>query len=242
MSAIMTTIIFVSGPPFHTPLWTDVEKRLQKHGLSTQVWSMLDGDTGGFQAELSALAARVDEVDGSAILVGHGLANPLVIAATHASNVSGVVLSNGPMTRPDRWTNVVKWVGKTPRHLTMAWLRSSAGLRRLVVNPYVMDRDTTVAVCGPIIDDQRRRRCMQQYLASIEWHAPKHGTKVLLCQGDSDPLTCSNHDDFIGSFDGEVAQDPVPGGRMLHPLERPWEIADRVANWATTHVTATQMS
>ena len=238
----MTTIICVSGPPFHSTMWSQVEKRLEANGLTTESWSLFGTDTGNFQTELSALVARLDDVMEPVVLVGHGLANPLVIAATVAENVSGIVLSNGPLSHPGRWTSIVNWVGRTPVHLTMAWLRSSAGLRRLVVNPYVMDRDTTVAVCGPIIEDKHRRRCMRQYLASIEWSAPKPGTKVLLCRGDSDPLTCRNNEFFINSFDGDVTQDPVPGGRMLHPLERPWELADRVADWAAKHGTATQMS
>ena len=238
----MTTIICVSGPPFHSTMWAHVEKRLNTNGVNTESWSLFGTDTGTFDAELAALVAHVARVEGPVVLVGHGLANPLVIAATIAGNVSGIVLTNGPLSQPGRWTRVVHWVSKTPRPLTMAWLRSSVGLRRLVVNPYVMDRDTTVAVCGPVIEDRHRRRCMARYLASIKWTAPKNGTKVLLCQGDTDPLTCSNHDNFINSFDGWVSADPIPGGRMLHPVERPWELADRVASWTAKSATTTQMS
>ena len=148
MSATMTTIICVSGPPFHSTMWAHVEKRLNTNGVNTVSWSLFGTETGTFDAELSALVSHVARVEGPVVLVGHGLANPLVIAATIAGNVSGIVLTNGPLSQPDRWTRIVHWVSKTPRPLTMAWLRSSVGLRRLVVNPYVMDRDTTVAVAG----------------------------------------------------------------------------------------------
>ena len=238
----MLTVILVSGPPFDTALWTQVAKRFEHHGAQARCWPMFHGSSGEFDAEVGRLATFLSNLDGPTVLVGHGLANPLVTAAAHSAPLAGLVVSNGPLTGPDRLTRATKLIARAPDALALPFLRSSLGLRRMVVNPYVMDHDTTVAVCGPILANSDRRSQMRQFVNSLRWMPPPEGVNTLVCQGDSDPLSCCINNPFSEKFPTMTTINSVPGGRPLHPIERPWEIADRVTEWGQQFVTATQMS
>ena len=127
-------------------------------------------------------------------------------------------------------------------HIGLNFLASSAGLRRAVVNPYVMDHDTTVAVCGPILSNPERRNKMKNFFKTskttgLDLHSPT--VKTLLCWGDSDPITSGSYSLFIKNKPDNLDISPVPGGRFLHPIERPWELADRVSAWTEKMATTT---
>ncbi len=238
----MLAVILVSGPPFDTPLWEHVEDRLKHHNMTAASWPMFEGASGDFSNETQRLVQFVESFNDPVVLVGHGLANPLVMAAANATKLAGLVLSNGPLSGPDRLTRAVQLLDRTPHALALPFLRSSFGLRRMVVNPYVMDHDTTVAVCGPILAEPARRAQMRNFLQTVTWSPLPSGLSVLLCQGDSDFLSCQNNLDLLNKEHTDLTIDSVPGGRPLHPLERPWELADRLALWSQNSLTATQMS
>lgn len=238
----MLNAILVSGPPFDAPLWTHVVSRLNDHGIRANAWPMFRGESGTFSEECRTLAEFIENLDGRTILVSHGLANPLAMAVSNTVDLAGLVLSNGPLSGPDRFTKAVRLLLRAPGAVSLPFLTSSLGLRRMVVNPYVMDRDTTVAVCAPILTEPGRRARMQEFLQTVEWNPPKQSLPTLLCQGDSDLLSCQKQTSFIESNGALLTVDPVPGGRPLHPLERPWELADRLFAWSQKIPTATSMS
>jgi hypothetical protein len=112
----------------------------------------------------------------------------------------------------------------------------------MVVNPYVMDRDTTVAICGPILKNSDRLGRALRYLETLSSApilSPSHPTKTLLCWGDSDPITVRNYELFTENMADSISSTPIEGGRYLHPVERPWALADTVLDWAATHLTTT---
>lgn len=247
----MFTILLVAGPPFDTPMWIEVQRRLEAHGLKTRCWSVLDSATGNFDDEAALLANEIDRSDESIILLAHGTALPLVIAAARQNPPAGIVLTNGTMSESDIFARGLRMLSRAPAPLStvlfsekiaLPLLASSVGLRRTVVNPYVMDHDTTVAVCGPILSHPERRIKMQTFFKTSEkrdWNLSDIPAKTLLCWGDSDPLTRRYYDVFMKSKPSDVDVSPVPGGRFLHPIERPWELADRVSTWTQKMVTTT---
>ena len=242
MTIRMYPIVFISGPPFDAPLWAEVEARLRSHGFDAESWALFRGDSGRFQDELERLMSHLASKTSPTVLVGHGLGNPLVAAASCSESIAGVVYTNGAFQGGGLLYRAVQALSAMPNRATMPWLRSSFGLRRLVVNPYVMDHDTTVAVCAPILKNKTRRQQMREFIRTVEWPAPNGGKNTLLCCGDGDRITDCNGLNFRDNNPENITLNPIPGGRFLHPLERPWELADRIAGWLRNEATATQMS
>lgn len=170
------------------------------------------------------------------VLVAHGLAVPALVRALGLGmRARAVVLSNGPITRLDPVTRA--WIGlgaALPLALQPAlvarWLRSSAGLRRAVCNPYVMDRDTVDAICAPLFETTAQRRAVADYLRSLHTLpalAPS-AVPVWLVWGDDDALYPLSESDFADTALGGGRVRAIPGGRFGHPEERPWALADAV--------------
>jgi hypothetical protein len=232
-------------------MWGEVQRRLETHGLNTRCWSVLNSATGNLEDEAALLAAEIEGADESLILLAHGTALPLVIAAARKSPPAGIVLTNGALGDTDLLGRGLRLLSRAPGPLTSAlfsakialpFLASSVGLRRAVVNPYVMDHDTTVAVCGPILSHPERRMKMRNFFKTSEtsdWNPSNPPVKTLVCWGDSDPLTSRSYSTLIKSKPDDVDVSVVPGGRFLHPIERPWELADRVSVWTKKMVTTT---
>jgi hypothetical protein len=247
----MFTILLVPGPPFDTPMWGEVQRRLETHNLKARCWTMLNSATGSFEDETALLAAEIERSDESLILLAHGTALPLVIAAARIHPPAAIVLTNGTISDADIFGRGLRMLSRAPGPLASAlfsgtialpFLASSLGLRRAVVNPYVMDHDTTVAVCGPILSNSERRTKMLNFFKTSKKSDCSLGNppaKTLLCWGDSDPITSRSYSSFMESKSEQVDVSPVPGGRFLHPIERPWELADRVSAWAQKMVTTT---
>lgn len=200
---------------------------------------MFRGASGRFGDELDRLVSDLESKSTPTIVVGHGLANPLVAAASTSPAIARVVYTNGSFGGAGMLHRAVQALSMVPSQTTMPWLRSSFGLRRLVVNPYVMDHDTTVAVCAPILKNKTRRDQMRDFVRTIEWVPTSEAKETLICCGDSDRITNSNNYDFDPKGTANITQNPIPGGRFLHPLERPWELADRIASWLQNEMTTT---
>lgn len=191
----------------------------------------------GADNTVDGVAARIVARTGpDDVCVAHGLAVPaLVRALAIGLNARAVVLSNGPVTRVDPFTRAWMGLGPALPHLTQPaligrWLRSSAGLRRAVCNPYVMDRDTVAAIAEPLFRSLAQRRAVAAYLASLaplpELRAA--AVPVTLIWGDDDALYPLAEADAADVRLGGGRVLAIPGGRFGHPEERPWALADAV--------------
>ncbi len=195
------------------------------------------GGTNDLEAVAKRIAARVDSADGPVVLVAHGLAVPAVTRASAlaGANLRHVVLSNGPVTRLDPFTRAFAGAGpalSAALHpaLFLRWLASSAGLRRAVCNPYIMDRDTIDAICGPLVARGSDRAAVAQYLRSLSplpaFRSPPVPTTF--AWGDDDALYPLSEADTADAIAGGGRVRAIPGGRYVHPEERPWALADLV--------------
>ncbi len=173
-------------------------------------------------------------------IFAHGLAIPAVLAAAEGGVFDAVILSNGPVTRLDPITALVARLARVPGfsetllrpEIWLRWLRSSAGLRRAVVNPYVMDRDTTAALAGPLVADPARRTALAAYLASLAGPLPDPrfiASRLWTIWGDGDPAYPSYEADYAISKSPAGRHRSVAGGQHFHPEERPWALADLLA-------------
>ena len=247
----MPEIWFISGPPFDTAIWRAVEARVRDLGRPARTWACLTAGSGDIAEELARLSADLDGAGDGVILVGHGSALPLVRAASSHPAVTGMVLSNGPGVKLDRLNRVWSRLFSMPQPLRqgmlsstlmMPILQSSVGLRRTVVNPYVMDHDTVVAICEPIFSNPERRERAATYFKSLT-DLPEMplstDVQILLCWGDSDPVGADTYSVLCETHSPNITQSPIPGGRFMHPVERPWELADRLVEWAANWPTAT---
>ncbi|MAY80961.1 MAG: hypothetical protein CL930_09285 [Deltaproteobacteria bacterium] len=247
----MFKTLFIAGPPFDVSLWDQVSTRMEKHGYLCESVPLLVDGNGSIHEEAERVAHHIKESTNPTILVAQGSALPVAVSASAISKPTGIVITNGALGRTDPLTRAMCAAAHLPHlmfnqmfspDIVLRWLRSSAGLRRAVVNPYVMDHDTTVAICGPIFEDKMKRKRLQRYLQNLSEEAaktPRLTSKTLICWGDSDPINPVLKSPLTDSNDALLTRDIVPGGKYLHPVERPWEIADRIDAWASKHLTTT---
>lgn len=243
----MSTALMIAGPPTSVKIWTDAAARLSAT-LPCQVMDLFDPlkgppTVGGLAA---AVAQRLHGLGPDPILVAHGLAVPVALYA--APQVPGLrlVLSNGPIARLDPVSTLLAGMATRPRLMAatilqpsvlMRWLYSSAGLRRAVRNPYVMDRDTVVAICGSLFATRTGREGVARFIGDLPdalRSTPSFDGPALLCWGDEDRLYPPTVVDEARLLLPHLTHHAIAGGRHLHPVERPWEIADMVSAWATS--------
>lgn len=171
------------------------------------------------------------------VLVAHGLAVPVAIAAARLSPPARLVLSNGPISRLDPVTAALSRMAAPGGRLLAQALRpalaiplmaSSAGFRRLVSNPYVMDRDTIATLCGAALAQPAWRRALTGFLQSLQTLPDPAGLAcpVTLLWGDEDPLYPASEADYMDSLYGGGNHIRLPGAQHFHPEERPWAFAD----------------
>ena len=242
----MPMVLFLGGPPFTSQLWEPAALRLHDaHSVDTSVIELFDPlpSTPTVAGLADHLAARLPDHAGPTILCAHGAALPVAWRLAAEERVDGLVLSNGPIQALDPVLALLAAMARAPRVLAetvlrpgafQAWLASSVGLRRAVVNPYVMDRDTVVALSDPLLRPQDTRLAVARYLADLNRSVPvpqRLKVPTLLCWGDGDPLySAASADQALSALDnGRHVR--VPGGQHLHPVERPWFIADEMAAW-----------
>jgi pimeloyl-ACP methyl ester carboxylesterase len=244
----MATIVLVAGPPFGPPVWDAVRRRLEHHGHTLHVHALV-GEGSGAGGVVAARARLADVLEGlpeAPVVVGHGLAVPVLTGLPPELPLAALVLSNGPVTRLDPVTRLLARVCARPGlaaatvlqpALFQRWLWSSAGLRRAVVNPYVMGRDTVVAVTAQALSTAAARRNLAAFIVSLDelqWGpAPDLATDLptLLVWGDDDRLVPPDQAEALRVRFENCVQVSIPGGRHLHLVERPWELADRVHDW-----------
>ena len=159
----MHTVLLVAGPPVSAPLWDDVVRRMESLGRKVQVIDLFDPipDDPTVNGLAERLTKAVQSIEGPVVLVGHGTAPPVAWKTAEQTELEGLVLTNGPMTKlirlqPCRLANSpISTSTLLQPHLLQRWLASSAGLRRTVVNPYVMDHDMVVAVSSSYLKSKR---------------------------------------------------------------------------------------
>jgi hypothetical protein len=185
------------------------------------------------------------------VLVAHGLAVPAAIHAAQLRRPAALVLANGPLWRLDRVTAALASAARAwPRTFPavvlrpgpwLAWLASSAGLRRTVSNPYAMDHDRVAAIAGGLVSTSGYRRALSAYLASLAGGLPdptRSGPPTWLLWGDDDTLYPASDADRLDAALGGGRHVRVPGGRYFYPEERPWLLADFAAGLARSDAAA----
>lgn len=221
-------LLCVAGPPFSSQIFRGVAARLAPRPVELVELAVAAGD--GLEAALAQLQAQVEAHEAVAVL-GHGLAVPLVL------RLEGVqrIVTNGPTRQLDPVTQAL---AALPRRALVelmrpapfqAWLRSSAGLRRAVANPYVMDRDTVALLTDPVLGERAARAGAARWVTELSRWLPTPPARldgVLALWGDADALypvdaVSEAIDEATGS-----ALVRIEGGRHLHPEERPWALAD----------------
>jgi hypothetical protein len=189
------------------------------------------GKCGGNLPEMAAALGRLCETEDVQMLVGHGLAVPLAVAASGAG-VHTLVISNGPT---DKLDPISRFLSRMPLRLlsgvvlneriSVAWLSSSLGLRRTVVNPYVMDRETVCALTQDSLRGAPGRAQVASWVQGLPEMLPvslPSDLNVVALWGDGDRLYPV--DEILQKESLEVHS--ILGGRFFHPQERPWEMAD----------------
>ena len=199
----------------------------------------------------AAVIAAARKFNQPIALVAHGTAVPVAWRAAQALQPAALVLSDGPVSRLDGVLGGLCQLARSPWLFSKTvlqpdfltrWLASSAGLRRAVVNPYVADRDTVVALLAPLLRSPEHRLAVARFLRSLPQAVvsptPYEG-RTLLCWGDADPLYGPEIADEARRWLPQADVVAVPGGQHLHPLERPWAMADLVVQWLTERAIAT---
>lgn len=233
----------LAAPPTGPVGLTAVADRLEHHGFIVQAVDAFH--PAPEDGSVAALAARLaQDIVEDTVLVATGLAVPLALHMAEQSSPSAVVLANGPMwSAVDPITRALsRWAQVAPRTLrallrpgiAQPTLASSAALRRLVVNPYVMDHDMVVRVTEDWTSSRAHRAAVVQFLASLpaaSATAPTPSVPTMLVWGDEDILYPAHVADGAGARLPGAHHARVPGGRHLHAIERPWELADAVHEW-----------
>lgn len=230
-------LLLLAGPPATGLLWREVINRLG----GGEARGVLDPEHPTWESKGAALAAEPGFA--GRVVVAHGLAVPVAVAAALRVPPRILILSNGPLRRLDPATRAIAAVAASPAgallehiafrpQLLVPVLASSAVLRRSVVNPYVMDRDTVAMLCGPLVQAPEDRRALRLFMKSLVTGLPDAGLltcPVFLIWGDSDPLNPASEADWLDARLGGRRRVDVAGGRLFHPEERPWAIADAIS-------------
>lgn len=241
----MTTLLLVAAPPASSAMWGDVIRRLAHHGLrarAVELWDPVPSDP-SVDGLCRRLIEEIETASDDVVLVAHGTALPIARAAAARVPVAGLVLTNGPIDALDPATRTLARLARSPRALGATllqpgawnrWLASSAGMRRTVVNPYVMDRDTVVALTAPYTGSAEHRETAARFLRDLRQLTPPSAPqtdRTLLVWGDEDPLYPASLCDRARAVIPGVEVREVPGGQHFHPVERPWYIADVIGEW-----------
>lgn len=251
-AAALPAVLLLAGPPASAGLWRGL---LARWGVGARARAFELFDPPPEDPSVDGLARRVAAelatLPRPRALVAHGAAVPVALRAAAIDRPEHLALSNGPIGRLDPVLAGLCRLASSPRLLASTllqppvlsgWLASSLGLRRAVVNPYVMDRDTVVALLGPLLRTRQHRLALARFLASLPAavaEPPRYEGRTLLVWGDADPLYPPAHADEARRWLPAARHVAVPGGQHLHPEERPWEMADRLAAWLTAPPIAT---
>jgi hypothetical protein len=240
MTVAAVRALLVAGPPFGSQLWDEFARRLRGAGWVVDTHDLLGGGQRvGAQAAVAGLAEALDP---NTLLVAQGSALPVALAAAARNPPAGLVLCNGDIDGPHLAGRVWSGLSRIPvlggglwwPPLATRLLASSVGLRRLVVNPYVMERDTVVAITAEALGERVRRRAARAYrveVAEMGRERPPNDLPKVLLWGDEDPLCGPDLAEAACVELGNCRHIRIPGGQHLHVVERPWAGADALRDW-----------
>ena len=222
------TIHLLSSPPFGEYFWTPVQKRLVQHGHDVCIHTPVEthATLDDIREQLSLVITPEDDV------VAHGLGVPLLHFAQKYP-IRTIVLTNGPQEKLDplsaafvRLPTIAQKFYLRPA-ISYRYFRSSIGMRRAVVNPYVMDAEMVEKICAPLAQSSFRKNCVQ-YLKEVAAFSAPDSLKapILAIWGDHDLLYPISVSAELGNRYTKTKRIDIEGGKLLHPIERPWALAD----------------
>lgn len=232
------SILLLGGLPFSGSFWHKVQERLSHHDIESHTWTLCE-QTGSLSEQVNSLRLFITKHQITTI-VAHGLSIPLGFSVQQQEPNLRLVLSNGLITTK---VGVIQWIlpqlMNIPCTLKRQLLRpsisipalaSSAAFRRLVINPYVMDKTTITELSTDLLSNTTYRDNVCAYLSSLEqWNTPSTlAGETHIVWGDHDPLFPVEQLTFLPS-QKLCSQHIIEGGAHFHPVERPWSIADVLA-------------
>lgn len=241
------SILLIAGLPFEESFWYAVQQRLTTQGYSSHTW-VLCKNHGEINQQLDDLHQFITEHSIDTI-VAHGLSVPLAIETFKASKCQQLILSNGFLTTK---VGLSQWI--LPRLLNIPCtlkrqllrpsilipvLASSAAFRRLVINPYVMDRETIETLSKDLLNNTNYRKNVSTYLRELNsWSLPKKLDGVIhAIWGDHDLLFPVEQLEFLSAIENiDLHTHLIEGGAHFHPVERPWSLADQIASVVKTNL------
>ncbi len=227
-------ILLIAGPPLGAVVFEHVQRRMApRKSIAVELVGIPSSE-----ATLAGLSAKMDQVvqaTQASAVVAHGLAVPVAMRTKGVR----VYVSNGPLRAPDAGLRGLASAGQSTLAqlimqpaLARRWMASSAGLRRAVVNPYVMDRDTVVRLSAAVLESPETRATASAWIracsADVDQDWAVDMSEVFGIWGDSDPLYPLAQLRSALAGPGANLPSVIPGGRNMHLVERPWELADRV--------------
>ena len=222
-------IHLISSPPFGEDFWRGVHNRLAYHGHDVHIHSPIE-HAASLQASCLFLKDHVHPQD---ILVAHGLGIPLALQYAAENPIRRLILSNGPVEKLDpisasfaKLPSLLQKIYLHPK-ICFRYFQSSLGMRRAVVNPYVMDKEVVASTCAPL-KKSRTRSHMIQYLKELSSFSPPTSisSSMMAIWGDHDLLYPISVSMDIQNRYPQTTRLDIEGGKLLHPIERPWAIAD----------------
>lgn len=227
------SILLLNGPPFSPKFWEKTQERLSKHGLQSTCINWIE-HSGKIEKLEIFLLEKIKEHQYKTI-VAHGLAVPLALQLASKTSNLHFILSNGPLSSSKMASLLSKIPAATlhPR-IALPILSSSFAFRRLVINPYVMNRDTIATLSKDLLDDATTRKNIHQYFKDLQnWKQPKNltGQEVSLIWGTSDFLYPPPKNNLFSPNSSPIL---IQGGAHFHPIERPWTIADQIQKLTMT--------
>ena len=241
------SILLIAGLPFEESFWDAVQQRLTKQGHSSHTW-VLCKNHGAINQQLDELRQFISD-NSIDTIVAHGLSVPLAIETYKVSKCRRLILSNGFLTTKvglSQW--ILPRLLKIPCTVKRQFLRpsfllpvlaSSAAFRRLVINPYVMDRKTIDTFSKDLLSNTNYRKHVSTYLRELNsWSLPKNlDGEIHAIWGDHDLLFPVEQLEFLSSIKNiQLQTHLIEGGAHFHPIERPWSIADQIASVVKTDV------
>ena len=230
------SILLLNGPPFSSLFWEKVQERLSKREQNSFCVNWIEYS--GKIDKLMPFLLKTCKQNNCTQVVAHGLAVPLALELAQMKPELKITVSNGP-TDHHRMFSLLSKLPKIALHPSLALpsLASSLAFRRLVINPYVMNRDTIALLSKDILDNPKIRKHIHEYWKELQnWKSPSNLTsqEISLIWGTEDilfPIPKPEQMSFKSSLQ------LIHGGAHFHPIERPWTIADQIIK-----NTMTQMS
>ena len=227
------SILLLNGPPFSPLFWDKVQDRLSEHNLKSASLNWIEQS--GTMETLVPWIIQTIEREEHTTLVAHGLAVPLALEIASQKQNIHFILSNGPLDshKLALFLSTIPRLSLHPK-IALPILSSSLAFRRLVINPYVMNRDTIATLSNNVLNNRKVRGHIWKYFQDLRgWHRPKNltGQEISLIWGTSDFLFPPPAD---LSLPNRVSYAAIEGGAHFHPIERPWAIADQIQKISMT--------